>query len=64
MDDERGRTIVVPYCDLCPPLPAWPRKNLILGNCPNCGRFNAQAWRLAAALRLATDPNKPRRADT
>lgn len=44
-------TYALPYCEVCPPQTAWPTKNLILGTCPECGRFGEGAWRLAIARR-------------
>lgn len=59
MTTDYGKTIVVPFCATCPPLEDWPRKHLILGTCPDCGKGNARAWRLAAAQRIIDQRNAP-----
>lgn len=52
MSADDGKTMVVPFCEVCPPLWDWPHKNLILGTCPRCGKLNHRAWRLAKARRM------------
>lgn len=50
-----GQTQVLTFCEVCPAMVAWPRKNLTLGNCPKCGKHHREAWRMAAALRLVDE---------
>ncbi len=54
MPDD-GLTIAIKHCKVCPPIPSWQRKHMILGTCPQCGKHHPEAWRLAAALRLLED---------
>ncbi len=45
-------TLAIAHCDTCPPLPDWPDRNLITGQCPCCYRPNGSAWRELQARRL------------
>lgn len=56
-DDHDGHTIVLPHCNVCPHIANWPRKHLVLGTCPRCGKQDPNAWRLAAALALIDGRN-------
>jgi hypothetical protein len=50
-----GLTIVMPFCESCPPLIEWPDKNLTTGCCPRCGRVDENGWRMAVARRIIAE---------
>jgi hypothetical protein len=54
MKPDRGVTMSMARCVQCPPLSAWPDRNLIFGQCPQCSGAGDpdKTWRQLVARQL------------